>query len=53
MSKKRKGEIPLFGKTKTPSRDPKSVGAAPAKQPVTVQRAKPPATSAKSGRRGG
>lgn len=53
MSKKRRTQVPQFGSTKQPLRDPKLANAAPAKPPAVVQRAKPPATSAKSGRRGG
>jgi hypothetical protein len=51
MSKKRKTQVPQFGSSKPVTRDAKPLPTA-VKHPVPVQRPKPPATSAKSGRRG-
>lgn len=52
MSKKHRTKVPDFSRAKPAAAKP-VVGGAPAKAPaVPLQRAKPPATSAKSGRRG-
>ena len=53
MSKKHRTHVPQFGSTRTPARDAKLPSAPASKHsPTTAQRPKPPATSAKSGRRG-
>ena len=56
MSKKRKTIVPQFGSAKAPGRpldkNAPTVPNAPGSPPPSTPRVKPPATSAKSGRRG-
>lgn len=54
MSKKRKTIVPQFGTVRTPGRPfDKNVQAPAGSTPHPAPRVKPPATTAKSGRRGG